>query len=42
MHERPQAGLFQALRQLGYRVDSPNDKLPAVIHGRVRALVNAR
>ncbi|MGA3283581.1 MAG: 3-phosphoshikimate 1-carboxyvinyltransferase [Verrucomicrobiota bacterium] len=33
MHERPQAALFQALRQLGYGVDSPNDKLPAVIHG---------
>jgi len=33
MHERPQAALFQALRQLGYRIDSPNDKLPAVIHG---------
>ena len=33
MHERPQAALFQALRQLGYQVDSPNDKLPAVIHG---------
>jgi 3-phosphoshikimate 1-carboxyvinyltransferase len=33
MHERPQAALFQALRELGYRVDSPNDKLPAVIHG---------
>jgi 3-phosphoshikimate 1-carboxyvinyltransferase len=33
MHERPQAALFQALRQLGCRVDSPNDKLPAVIHG---------
>jgi 3-phosphoshikimate 1-carboxyvinyltransferase len=33
MHERPQASLFQALRQLGYRIDSPNDKLPAVIHG---------
>ena len=33
MHERPQAALFQALRQLGYRVDSANDKLPAVIHG---------
>jgi 3-phosphoshikimate 1-carboxyvinyltransferase len=34
MHERPQAALFQALRELGYRVDSPNDKLPAVIYGR--------
>lgn len=33
MHERPQASLFQALRQLGYRIDSANDKLPAVIHG---------
>ena len=33
MHERPQAALFQALRELGYRVDSPNDKLPAVIFG---------
>ena len=33
MHERPQAALFVALRELGYRVDSPNDKLPAVIHG---------
>ncbi len=34
MHERPQAALFQALRQLGYRIDSPNDKLPATIFGR--------
>jgi 3-phosphoshikimate 1-carboxyvinyltransferase len=33
MHERPQAALFKALRELGYRVDSPNDKLPAVIYG---------
>lgn len=33
MHERPQAALFKALRQLGYRVDAPNDRLPAVIHG---------
>ena len=33
MHERPQAALFKALRKLGYRVDSANDKLPAVIHG---------
>ncbi len=33
MHERPQASLFQALRQLGYQVDSVNNKLPAVIHG---------
>jgi len=33
MHERPQAGLFAALRQLGYRIDSPNDKLPAIIYG---------
>jgi 3-phosphoshikimate 1-carboxyvinyltransferase len=33
MHERPQAPLFVALRRLGYRLDSPNDRLPAVIHG---------
>jgi 3-phosphoshikimate 1-carboxyvinyltransferase len=33
MHERPQAALFQALRELGYRVDSPNDRLPVVVHG---------
>ena len=33
MHERPQAALFVALRELGYRVDATNDKLPAVIHG---------
>ncbi|HVU27904.1 MAG TPA: 3-phosphoshikimate 1-carboxyvinyltransferase [Verrucomicrobiae bacterium] len=36
MHERPQAALFQALRELGYRVESEkgNDKLPVVIYGR--------
>ena len=33
MHERPQAALFGALRELGYRVESPNDRLPALIHG---------
>ncbi len=35
MHERPQAALFKALRELGYRVESEkkNDKLPAIIHG---------
>lgn len=33
MHERPQAALFAALRQLGYRIDSPTDRLPALIHG---------
>ena len=33
MHERPQFELFQALRMLGYQVDAPDDKLPAVIHG---------
>ena len=36
MHERPQAALFQALRELGYRVESENgnDKLPVKIFGR--------
>jgi 3-phosphoshikimate 1-carboxyvinyltransferase len=35
MHERPQAALFQALRQLRYQVESEqgNDKLPVRIHG---------
>ncbi|MGH7952199.1 MAG: 3-phosphoshikimate 1-carboxyvinyltransferase, partial [Limisphaerales bacterium] len=33
MHERPQAALFQALRELGYRVESEkgNDRLPVKI-----------
>ncbi len=34
MHERPQAALFNALRELGYRVETPNDKLPALVCGR--------
>ncbi len=33
MHERPQAALFNALRQLGYRIESANDRLPAIIYG---------
>jgi 5-enolpyruvylshikimate-3-phosphate synthase len=33
MHERPQKDLVVALRALGYRIDTPNDKLPAVVHG---------
>lgn len=33
MNERPQAGLFNALRELGYRIESPNNKLPALIYG---------
>ncbi len=33
MHERPQAPLFHALNELGYRIESPNDKLPALIYG---------
>jgi 3-phosphoshikimate 1-carboxyvinyltransferase len=33
MRERPQAALFDALRELGYRIESTNNKLPAVIHG---------
>ena len=38
MHERPQAALFAALRELGYRVESEfdNDKLPARIYGAER------
>jgi len=33
MHERPQAALLDALRELGYEVGSPNNRLPAVIRG---------
>jgi 3-phosphoshikimate 1-carboxyvinyltransferase len=33
MRERPQASLMCALRQLGYRIDSSNDRLPALVHG---------
>ena len=36
MHERPQAALFMALRELGCRVESANDRLPVVIHGQAR------
>jgi 3-phosphoshikimate 1-carboxyvinyltransferase len=33
MHERPQGALFEALRELGYRIESPNNRLPALVHG---------
>ena len=33
MHERPQAALFAALRSLGYRVETPTDRLPVRIWG---------
>ena len=35
MHDRPQAALFKALRQIGYRVETAygNDRLPATIEG---------
>ena len=35
MYERPQAALFKALRQLGYRIETDygNDRLPAFIEG---------
>jgi 3-phosphoshikimate 1-carboxyvinyltransferase len=33
MHQRPQGALFHALRELGYHIDSFNDRLPAVIEG---------
>ena len=38
MHERPQAALFKALRELGYRVETENgnEKLPARIFGESR------
>ena len=33
MHERPQSALFNALRELGYLVDAPTNKLPVVVRG---------
>jgi 3-phosphoshikimate 1-carboxyvinyltransferase len=33
MRERPQAALFDALRELGYRIGTPNNKLPATVYG---------
>jgi 3-phosphoshikimate 1-carboxyvinyltransferase len=33
MRERPQVDLIEALRSLGYRVDSANGRLPATVHG---------
>jgi 3-phosphoshikimate 1-carboxyvinyltransferase len=33
MHERPQEALFDALRELGYCLDSVNNKLPVLVHG---------
>ena len=39
MHERPQAALFSALRELGYRIESEkgNDKLPVKIWGKAES-----
>ncbi|MFO1512666.1 MAG: 3-phosphoshikimate 1-carboxyvinyltransferase [Verrucomicrobiota bacterium] len=39
MHERPQAELFKALRELGYRVEATNDKLPVTLFGEERGCV---
>ena len=33
MHQRPQSALFKALRQLGYSIESVNDRLPVLIEG---------
>jgi 3-phosphoshikimate 1-carboxyvinyltransferase len=33
MHERPQRGLLDALVALGYEIDAPGGRLPALIHG---------
>ena len=33
MHERPQGGLIDALRQLGYRILTENDRLPLTVVG---------
>lgn len=33
MHERPQEALFDSLRELGYCLDSVNNRLPVLVHG---------
>lgn len=33
MHQRPQSALVESLRQLGYRIETANGKLPVIIHG---------
>jgi 3-phosphoshikimate 1-carboxyvinyltransferase len=33
MHDRPQSALFDSLRQLGYRIEASNERLPALIYG---------
>ncbi len=33
MHERPQEALFDALRELGYCLDSVSNRLPVLVHG---------
>ncbi|MPZ48771.1 MAG: hypothetical protein GEU75_05565 [Dehalococcoidia bacterium] len=33
MHERPQGALFEALRELGYRIEAKDGRLPAVLDG---------
>lgn len=33
MRERPQVALFQALGELGYRIDTAHDRLPAMVYG---------
>jgi len=42
MHDRPQAALFEALRALGYGVNSSNNRLPATICGTGRHPGNCR
>jgi 3-phosphoshikimate 1-carboxyvinyltransferase len=33
MQQRPQAPLFRAIRQLGYRIEADDDRLPALVFG---------
>jgi 3-phosphoshikimate 1-carboxyvinyltransferase len=41
MHERPQAALFDALGQLGYRVEADNGRLPATFSGETGSMSRA-
>ena len=42
MHERPQAALFDALRQLGYSIDTKDGRLPALVNFHRAQMVSFR
>jgi 3-phosphoshikimate 1-carboxyvinyltransferase len=41
MHQRPQGALFDAIRQLGYRIEAEGGRLPAVLRGETASMSRA-